>query len=130
MNYYASRVYRPFAYIRKPLLVMKLTFLILVTALLQLSLASSGQNITLSAKNAPVEKIFREIQRQTGYQFLYTKQMLEGTHPVNISIKGSDLASALEISRFGKEITHVLLVTPAAGGSGMRGGGSWSPGTV
>ncbi|RLJ79541.1 TonB-linked SusC/RagA family outer membrane protein [Pedobacter alluvionis] len=108
MNYYASRVNRLLAYLRKPLLVMKLTCLLLVSLMLQLSLASSGQTVTLSKKNAAVEKIFKEIERQTGYQFLYTRQMLSGTHPVSIEINKMSLAEALDLSLRSQPISYKL----------------------
>ena len=87
---------------------MKLTFVLMVTVLLQVSFASSGQNITLSVKNAPVEKIFKEIEHQTGYQFLYTGQMLENTKPVDIKLNHASLKDALEICLRDQPITFKI----------------------
>ena len=53
---------------------MKLTFILLTAFCIQLSARGYSQNITLELKDAPLERVFREIQKQTGYGFLYTKK--------------------------------------------------------
>lgn len=56
--------------IRKILLVMKLTTLLLVIALLQVS-AKGFSQITVSENNAPAETVIKAIEKQTGYVFIY-----------------------------------------------------------
>ena len=108
MNFYTLTGYRFPACIHKYLLVMKLTFVLMITALLQVSLASNGQNITLSVKKASVEKIFKEIEHQTGYQFLYTAQMLENTKPVDLKLSRASLREALELCLKDQPITYQM----------------------
>lgn len=108
MNFYALNGYRLRAYIYKPLLVMKLIVLFLVTALLQFSLASNGQNVTMKMKKAPIEKVFKEIERQSGYQFLYTRQMLEDTHPVDVVLNNMPLKDVLELCIKDQPITFKI----------------------
>ncbi|MEP7259490.1 MAG: carboxypeptidase-like regulatory domain-containing protein, partial [Flavitalea sp.] len=77
--------------------VMKLTAIVLLTFTLHLSAAGLGQGITLSVRNTPLEKVFKEIKKQSGYQFLYNNQMLDKASKVTISISGAALEDALEM---------------------------------
>ncbi len=55
-----------------------------------------SQNITLKEKNASLEKVFKEIRRQSGFNIVYTKQMLEGTSKVTIDLKNVSSEAALD----------------------------------
>lgn len=77
------------------LLTMKLTAIILLAACLTASARGNAQNITLSEKNAPLEKIFREIKRQTGYSFLYSSEVLKQARTVDIDVRNATLAQVL-----------------------------------
>ncbi|HET6995316.1 MAG TPA: SusC/RagA family TonB-linked outer membrane protein [Chitinophagaceae bacterium] len=76
---------------------MKITAVFLLAACLSVSAAGHSQRVTLSVKDAPLEKVFREIQRQTGYDFLFTRQMLKDTRPVSMDVKDMSLNDALNI---------------------------------
>ena len=59
-----------FANQKTVVLAMKLTAVFLFAFCLHLAAKTSGQSVTLSAKNKPLEKIFAEIRKQTGYRFI------------------------------------------------------------
>jgi len=80
---------------RKLLRIMKLTTLILLTACLTAGARSYSQRVSISVKNASLETVFREIKKQTGYQFLYNNQMLDGAKKVSIQLKDASLDEAL-----------------------------------
>lgn len=73
---------------------MKLTAILLTVALLQVH-AKSFPQVTLSLKNAPVEKVFFEIERQAGFGFLYTKNMLAGLPKVSIHVRNATVNEVL-----------------------------------
>jgi hypothetical protein len=52
---------------------MKLTSILLLAATLQVSARGYSQNVSLKVKGASLEKVMSEIQRQTGYRFIYEK---------------------------------------------------------
>jgi len=56
---------------------------------------SEAQKVTLSLKKAPIEKVFEQIQEQTGYQFFYTREDISVISPVTIRVKEQDLAVVL-----------------------------------
>ncbi|WP_432327683.1 hypothetical protein ACRQ5D_31075 [Mucilaginibacter sp. P25] len=52
---------------------MKLSIILLLATILQVSAKSYAQKITLSEKNAPLEKVLKEIREQSGYDFFITQ---------------------------------------------------------
>jgi TonB-linked SusC/RagA family outer membrane protein len=92
----------------KFLLVMKLIIVLLTTAIMQVSAATYAQKVTLTAKNAPLAKVFKEITQQTNYTFLYTAQMLDNTKPVTVNIKGLSLEDALKQCFDGQPVTYTI----------------------
>lgn len=78
-------------------LAMKLTAVILLAACLQVSAAGFSQQITLSEKNVPLEKIFSEIRKQTGYEFFYSTSMMESAKKVTINIKHASIKDVLDV---------------------------------
>ena len=53
--------------------VMKLTAVILLTACLQVAATGNAQKVSLDMQNVSLEKVFKEIKKQTGFYFLYNK---------------------------------------------------------
>jgi TonB-dependent starch-binding outer membrane protein SusC len=79
----------------KTLLIMKLTTLMILTAILQVSAHGYSQTVTLKEKGAPLKKIFKEINRQTGYQFFYKDEVIDQAGKIdidvtNVSIRGRE----------------------------------------
>lgn len=75
---------------------MKLTFILLTVSFLQISASGLSQNVTISLKDVPVEKIFREIERQTGIGFFYNKSMLQELKRVSIHVKDVPVPDVLK----------------------------------
>ena len=74
---------------------MKLTFVFLTAFLLNASAKSSAQKVTLNLKNATLDKVFWEIEKQTGYGFLYTKKMLKDAAKVTLDVKDKPINDVL-----------------------------------
>src|SRR5688572_834394 len=66
---------------------MKLTAIIILSTCLTASTNGYSQKVTISEKNASLEKIFKEIKKQTGYVFFYDVNIFEGAKPVTIQVK-------------------------------------------
>ncbi len=108
MKFYTLIGCRHPAYIHKLMLVMKLTLVLLITAFLQISFAARAQKITFSEKNAPIIHAFNEIQKQTGYIFLYTDEMLNGSSPLNVDFKNSSLTDVLKVCFHNQPLTYTI----------------------
>jgi len=68
----------------KTLRAMKLTTILLLAACLQLSARGISQSVTFSGNNVSVERVFKEITRQTDYHFFYRQSLLKESRPVSI----------------------------------------------
>ncbi|HEV2478145.1 MAG TPA: TonB-dependent receptor [Puia sp.] len=75
---------------------MKLTAFLALIFCLQVSARVYSQKVSLSLTNVPLEKVFKEITRQTGYSFLYTDEVLNSTQNIDIRIKNVSLPVALD----------------------------------
>lgn len=89
--------------------VMKLTALILLTAFLHVSAATSAQNVTLSEKNMPLEKVLTEIHKQTGYEFLYNVILFQRAKPVDLSVNNLPVSEVLNIAFRDQPFTYIII---------------------
>jgi TonB-linked SusC/RagA family outer membrane protein len=80
----------------KPLLVMKLTVLLLTTAFLNVSANGLSQSVSFAGKDVSLEKVFSVVEHQTGYVFLYTKDLLQNAGTVTLHVHDEPLAQFLE----------------------------------
>ncbi|WP_316817675.1 TonB-dependent receptor [Pedobacter nyackensis] len=87
---------------------MKLTILLLTTAILQLSASTFAQKISLHEKNAPLTRIFEKIRLQTGYDFLVTESMLKDAKTVSIQIRNEDFLTALNKIFENQQLTFAI----------------------
>jgi lipopolysaccharide export LptBFGC system permease protein LptF len=55
----------------KPVLIMKLTLILLTATFLQVTAATYAQKVTIKVKQATLKEVFEEIRNQTNYDFLY-----------------------------------------------------------
>src|SRR6218665_1723799 len=76
--------------------IMKLTTLLIMVAFIQVSAGVYSQTVRLNENNSGLEKVFNEIRKQTGYNFLYNNRLLKNTLPVNIKVNGGDLKTVLD----------------------------------
>jgi TonB-linked SusC/RagA family outer membrane protein len=93
---YTSKLAGPNGCVQKILLIMRLTTLILITTIMQVSASTFAQQITLSNKNASLRNVLDQISDQSGYEFVFTSSILKNAKPVTIDVKNKDLSSVLQ----------------------------------
>ncbi|MDR2413898.1 MAG: carboxypeptidase-like regulatory domain-containing protein, partial [Odoribacteraceae bacterium] len=87
---------------------MKLTILLTMMVSLQVSAGGFAQ-VTLSMKNVPLREVLKEIQRQSGYDFLYTHERVEEVGNVSVDVQNLDLEQAMEECLRNTSLTHVIV---------------------
>jgi len=92
----------------KVIRVMKLTSIFLLAACLQLSAKGLGQSVTLKLKDAPLEKVFVEIEKQTAYTFVYTDNFLQDARKVTVDISNFSIEKTLEICLKDQPFSYVI----------------------
>ncbi|MCO5946535.1 TonB-dependent receptor [Mucilaginibacter sp. RT5R15] len=81
---------------RKYLRIMKIILLLIIATSLQVNATVYAQKITLSEKNAPLEKVLKKIRKQSGYTFFYESALLKHTHAITIDVKDGELKPLLD----------------------------------
>jgi TonB-linked SusC/RagA family outer membrane protein len=90
------------------LYIMKLLLMIIIAISLQGFTKSYSQNITLSLKNVSLEKVFSEIERQSGFHFVYLKEEIENGKPVTVEVKDKELKTVLDLCLAGQPVTYSI----------------------
>jgi len=78
------------------LLKMKFTAILLLAVFLQVSAHGYSQKVSLNLKNAKLQKVFSEINRQTGFQFFFKDELLNKAGKVSIDVSNVKMEEALE----------------------------------
>lgn len=83
---------------QKRKIIMRINLLVLFMAgvLCQVSAASYGQKITLQKQHAKLVSIFKDIQNQSGYDFVYSNRLLKQARQVSIQVKDAPLQEVLD----------------------------------
>jgi TonB-linked SusC/RagA family outer membrane protein len=115
MNFYKQFVCKPRGFVHKFLLItnaafcrfkktdknkllmrVKFTTVLLVSAFLQFAQASNAQRITFSKKNATLQQLFKEIRKQSGYDFFYDLEALKNAKKIDVSVQNESLEEVLK----------------------------------
>lgn len=92
-----EKLWAPHGPVAKILLIMRLTTIILIAAIVQVSASSFAQKITLSKKNTPLVKVLEEISNQSGYDFMFSSTTLKESKDVTIDVHNAELKDVLEM---------------------------------
>jgi len=96
---------------RKIVLVMKITAVLLLAAVLQVSAKSWGQEkITLAFDNAPLETVLKNIQSQANVQFIYRTDYVKDKK-VTINVTNANLKTALDLCLKNLQLTYDVFGT-------------------
>lgn len=93
---YTTKPGMPNRLYHKTMLVMRLTTVILIASLMQVSAAGFAQKITLSKSNSKLETVLIELRKQTGFNFVYTDLQIKKAKPVSIHVKQAQLEDVLD----------------------------------
>ena len=85
-------------YLPKISLKMKLTTLLLMLSLMKIQAGVYSQNtkLTLNLNNAPVEKLFNQVESASEYRFLFESSIVDLNRKITINVKKKGIAEILE----------------------------------
>jgi len=99
---------RPWPYIYKFLLVMKLTTAILLAAIMQVSAKGFAQRLTLDQGNVSLSYVFKEIRKQTGYNVLWKPDKVNVSNVIAVNFKNTSLNQVMEQCLSGQNLTYTI----------------------
>lgn len=88
---------------------MKLTIFLLFVSILKVSASAYGQKINLSEHNAPLEKVFKEIKKQSGYHFFYENGLVDLKTRIDIDIRNADIVEVLESCLKDQKLSYAII---------------------
>jgi TonB-linked SusC/RagA family outer membrane protein len=86
---------------------VKLTAVLLAGTLYAGRLAAQKVSLSVSAK--PIDKVCKEIERQTGYYFVYPKDLNEKTPLISVELKDASINTALDKVFEGLPVTYRVI---------------------
>lgn len=89
--------------------IMKLSIFLMIAACLTANAKGHSQPISLAMHNVPLQKVFKAIESQSGYQFLYTNRALSRAKHVNIMIKDASLQDVLTLCFKDQQLTYTII---------------------
>ncbi len=108
----------PMHLVSRYLLFMKLTFLLLLVPLLQLSAKGTAQErFSLNLEQVEAARVFRDIQKDSDYRFFFLKQDIKKLGKVNVHVKNATVPEILDLV-LGKTLSykiinnHLVVISP------------------
>lgn len=87
---------------------MRLTTVILIASILQVSASTFGQQITINRKNASLESLLKEIRIQSSYDFFYDGKIIPKNKLVDVSVKNADIDEVLKKVLAGSSLSYTI----------------------
>jgi len=94
--------------ITKFLLIMKLTIVLLITSLMQVSAVTYAQRINLNKKEVTLKQVFKEIKKQTGHDVLYQPNKLKANQKINANFNNSSLDEVMKACLHGMPLIYTF----------------------
>jgi TonB-linked SusC/RagA family outer membrane protein len=76
---------------------MRLATIILLTTCLSVSASTYSQRVTISEKDVPLEKVFKQMKKQTGYVFFYDEDWMKQAKKVTVNAVNLPMEDVLKI---------------------------------
>ncbi|WP_159441019.1 SusC/RagA family TonB-linked outer membrane protein [Pedobacter caeni] len=77
-------------------LIMRLTVIIMIASLVQVSATSLAQRITINKTNKNLISVLKDVRKQTGYNFVITDDQAEKSRPVTLNVSQRQLHQVLD----------------------------------
>ncbi|WP_211321433.1 STN domain-containing protein, partial [Pedobacter nutrimenti] len=87
---------------------MRLTIVLLVASLVQVSAAGYGQKITIVKNNISLTEVFKEIRKQSGYNILWQPDKVDDSKKLNLKLKAQELEQVLDEVLKGQHLVYSI----------------------
>lgn len=80
---------------RKLIRVMRITYILMLAFVINVSATGLAQTLTLKTNNATMKEVFNKIQNATGYTVIYNLEMIGSDTRISVDLRNAPLADAL-----------------------------------
>jgi TonB-linked SusC/RagA family outer membrane protein len=89
--------------------IKKASFLLIAVAFLQVNAFAFSQGLSLHVKNVELGKVLKTLKKRTGYQFIYSNELIQNTSPVTIDVTNGSLEQILEATFKNQPLTYTMV---------------------
>ena len=89
--------------------VMKCTAIFLLAASLQVNAIGYAQKITINGKNMSTQKIFKEVNRQAGFNFFYSDALLAQGSKISLNLHDASIEEILKVCFKDLPVTYSIV---------------------
>jgi TonB-dependent starch-binding outer membrane protein SusC len=93
----------------KTILVMKFTAFLILAACLNVSANGYAQQVTLSSHDVSLKKVFKEIKKQTGYNFLFTSELIRKFDKIDVEVRKASIQQVLYQCLQGTQLAYTIV---------------------
>lgn len=93
----------------KTILIMKMISVLLIVSLMHAYGSGNAQTVSLSGKNMPMKQVFEKIRAQTGYEFIWDKNVIDEASYVTVDFKSIPLKQALDLCFLGQNLRYSFI---------------------
>lgn len=105
---YTNKLVLPKWHVNKLLLIMRLTTVILIVTVLQVSASGSAQTMSFKKSNSTYKEVFAEIKSQLGYNVVWLANKFDAKRVININIKDAPLEKVLDQTLAGENVSYSI----------------------
>ena len=87
---------------------MRLTTVLLIASLMQVSAAGLAQKVNLKIDNAPLKTVLKALRQQSNYDFVYTDKMLDQSKAVTVNLQNVEITEALKTIFERQPLTYIV----------------------
>lgn len=98
--------FKKFSLWYKILRVMKLTTFILLVFTMHISASGLSQNVTLAVRNTSVQKVLKQISRQTGVSIIYSESYFDDSDRVTLDVDNVPVEDVLNLCLEGNDYSY------------------------
>ncbi|MEO6682530.1 MAG: SusC/RagA family TonB-linked outer membrane protein, partial [Ginsengibacter sp.] len=88
---------------------MKFILFFIFATCLEVGATGYSQTVTLSKNDATLKSIFKEIEKQSGYNFFYKEKVLKQTKDISIHVRNVSLEEALDLCFRNQPLAYTIL---------------------
>lgn len=87
---------------------MRLPVIFLIVGMLLVNTWGFAQRVTYIKKNVSLRELFNEINKQTGYDIIWSEKKISHIRPIDVDFRAATLQKVLEICLKGQSLSYIL----------------------
>lgn len=96
-------------WLKKSLLIMKLTFIIVLISCMQVSAKTYSQVVTINLKSVGLKKALSAIEKRSDFRFLYSERLIAKNDKVNIQVTNASISQVMDELLSGTDLSYKKL---------------------